>query len=297
MKELTIVYPKLIFKGGTSLSKCYDVIDRFSEDIDFAINFGEISSGKGIKKENGLLRNTIIEVGSRLDFILVNEGEQYSGSDLNQFLFKFDNVTSHIESIHTREHILVETMKVYKSFPFEEMKATNYITKFLELEEEIEIIKKYELQPFTVMTQSIERTFIDKIFAICDYYIENNSERHSRHVYDLHMIYQSGQIVEEDIQELFHVIAKVRRDSRRDSDDNPSAEIGFQLVVKLNEIISTGFYQDDYESNTKGFIAKSKEIPYVEIINSIKELIKDEWIPREILSSEIESTRELEEVK
>jgi len=30
---------EIIFKGGTSLSKCYDVIDRFSEDIDLD-NFG-----------------------------------------------------------------------------------------------------------------------------------------------------------------------------------------------------------------------------------------------------------------
>lgn len=28
----------LIFKGGTSLSKCYDVIHRFSEDIDVSIS-------------------------------------------------------------------------------------------------------------------------------------------------------------------------------------------------------------------------------------------------------------------
>lgn len=30
--------PHLSFKGGTSLSKCFKIIDRFSEDIDIAIN-------------------------------------------------------------------------------------------------------------------------------------------------------------------------------------------------------------------------------------------------------------------
>lgn len=30
--------PDIIFKGGTSLSKCYHVIDRFSEDIDLSIS-------------------------------------------------------------------------------------------------------------------------------------------------------------------------------------------------------------------------------------------------------------------
>ncbi|MFT8391080.1 MAG: nucleotidyl transferase AbiEii/AbiGii toxin family protein [Sporolactobacillus sp.] len=30
-------YPRIVFKGGTSLSKCYHLIHRFSEDID--LNF------------------------------------------------------------------------------------------------------------------------------------------------------------------------------------------------------------------------------------------------------------------
>ena len=34
LKELVSVSPEIIFKGGTSLSKCYHLIDRFSEDID-----------------------------------------------------------------------------------------------------------------------------------------------------------------------------------------------------------------------------------------------------------------------
>ncbi len=30
--------PNLLFKGGTSLSKCYKIIDRFSEDIDITLD-------------------------------------------------------------------------------------------------------------------------------------------------------------------------------------------------------------------------------------------------------------------
>ena len=35
--ELTKRVPGLVFKGGTSLSKCYKLIDRFSEDIDITL--------------------------------------------------------------------------------------------------------------------------------------------------------------------------------------------------------------------------------------------------------------------
>lgn len=45
----------IIFKGGTSLSKVYDLIDRFSEDIDLIIDrhllgFEELDSKSKIKK-------------------------------------------------------------------------------------------------------------------------------------------------------------------------------------------------------------------------------------------------------
>ena len=38
LKELVARQPNIIFKGGTSLSKCYHLINRFSEDIDLNID-------------------------------------------------------------------------------------------------------------------------------------------------------------------------------------------------------------------------------------------------------------------
>ncbi len=37
LQELQREIPNMLFKGGTSLSKCYDLIKRFSEDIDITI--------------------------------------------------------------------------------------------------------------------------------------------------------------------------------------------------------------------------------------------------------------------
>ena len=38
LKLLAQVEPRCVFKGGTSLSKCHHVIDRFSEDIDITFS-------------------------------------------------------------------------------------------------------------------------------------------------------------------------------------------------------------------------------------------------------------------
>lgn len=37
LKRIVEAVPNIIFKGGTSLSKCYKLINRFSEDIDLNI--------------------------------------------------------------------------------------------------------------------------------------------------------------------------------------------------------------------------------------------------------------------
>lgn len=50
------------------------------------------------------------------------------------------------------------------------------------------IIEMFDLKPFNIRVQSIERTFVDKIFAICDYYLGQRIEEHSRHIYDLYKI-------------------------------------------------------------------------------------------------------------
>jgi len=50
----------LSFKGGTSLSKCWNLIERFSEDVDIAINrefFGFIGNTYTINQINKLRKS------------------------------------------------------------------------------------------------------------------------------------------------------------------------------------------------------------------------------------------------
>lgn len=47
LKQLAKAKLKCVFKGGTSLSKCHHVIDRFSEDID--ITFSDRLTPRNVK--------------------------------------------------------------------------------------------------------------------------------------------------------------------------------------------------------------------------------------------------------
>ena len=54
--------------------------------------------------------------------------------------------------------------------------------------EQEDLAKEFDLMPFEITTQAIERTLIDKVFAIFDYYLSNKVEQHSRHLYDIYKI-------------------------------------------------------------------------------------------------------------
>lgn len=61
LKRLSMECPECVFKGGTSLSKCYHVIDRFSEDIDIAFS-NKLSQGMRKRLKN----DTIVGMGKEI---------------------------------------------------------------------------------------------------------------------------------------------------------------------------------------------------------------------------------------
>ena len=58
----------LVFKGGTSLSKGFNIIERFSEDIDLAINHSFFDVEKTSKSQRDKLRKNGPEVYPRNPF-------------------------------------------------------------------------------------------------------------------------------------------------------------------------------------------------------------------------------------
>jgi len=122
-------------------------------------------------------------------------------------------------------HILLETIVVYQPYPTEKRPITKYVTKYLREINRLDLIDKYDLKEFEMTVQSIERTFVDKLFAMCDYYLENKVDRFSRHIYDIHMIWQSNLI---DINSINKFIENVISDRQIYGDRNLSAKAGMR---------------------------------------------------------------------
>lgn len=120
--------------------------------------------------------------------------------------------------------------------------------------------------PFPIRTQTIERTFVDKIYAICDYYMEGKVDRHSRHLYDIYKIYGRMEISDK----LRELIPSVRA-SRAELPICPSAGEGISINALLTEIIDKNVYKKDYKDITEGLLFEP--LFYEEALSGLKAIV------------------------
>lgn len=266
---------QLVFKGGTSLSKCYRAIDRFSEDIDLAVLTldAQVNASKRRK-----LKELIVSTSTDLNMEISNFEEIHSRRDFNSYLIKFDNLFD-LES-DIMSHVIVETIVVYQPFPTIIKEVSNFITNYvLEIKRE-DIVEKYQLEPFEMLIQSVERTFIDKIFAICDYHLNGTYDRYSRHLYDIYMIWNSSML---DKNLLVEIIPNVISDRQRFEDRNPSCKKGSNPIEILLDILRSEVYRNDYLNITSKLIYNS--VSYEECVDTMHEIIASGIIPDVIIDS------------
>ena len=161
---------KCIFKGGTSLSKCYPgSIERFSEDIDLTFLGMDLSDSlcdKNIKKIEKIMTH-----GAQTSKI----PEERSPRSKSMYVW-FGNEDNKIK---------LEIGSSVRPDPYSKKTLKSYIHDFLEELGEKEDIIKYELTAVTLNVLNIERTFIDKIMSVKRHAIGGSLYKKVRHIYDV----------------------------------------------------------------------------------------------------------------
>lgn len=262
LSELAKRLPNLMFKGGTSLSKCHKAIERFSEDIDLTLDQYHFTQGNKRKVKYALL-----DACNALGFKVLNEEKTRSRRDYNNYEIQYPIRYS---AKDVKPVINAETVYIQKAYPDEIMPVTSIIYDYLKANGNDAVIEKYEdLQPFEIRVQTLDRTFVDKVFAICDYKISNTITRNSRHIYDLSCLL--GRVrLDGNLREL----AKEVRADRRLHERCYSAQDGVDVPKILEEIIGSEIYKDDYETITAAMMYKDKYLPYEEAIKSLERVIE-----------------------
>lgn len=259
LKKLAEKASSCVFKGGTSLSKCYHVIDRFSEDID--ISFSDALT-QGQRKK---LKNTVIsEISKELGLPISDWERTRSRRDYNCYTFSYEPLEGYVpESLV--QGVKMEVSLGALSFPTVKFPVDSYVYQFLSEKNKV-LIEKYGLEPFVMNLQSLERTFADKVFALCDYYMNGRIKRNSRHLYDIYMLYPKLD-KSNSLNQLIHDV----RLHREKMSVCPSAKKGIDIEEVLQKIIDEKVYYDDYQNITQYF--QLKQVSYEEIVGVLYEVL------------------------
>ena len=185
----------LVFKGGTSLSKCYKLIQRFSEDIDLNLE-GEKRPSTGQRRR---LKEGIVSTIDEFGFALRNPDQVMSRRDYNRYVIDFPSA---FDFAALKPVLIVETSVFLRAYPSRKMEAASLVYDCLKREGRNDLIERYALEPFALNVQAVERTFLDKLFALGDYCLAGKVMEHSRHLYDLYKL-SAVVAIDEPLKALF----------------------------------------------------------------------------------------------
>jgi len=284
---------KIMFKGGTSLSKCYKLIDRFSEDIDLSLNMADLGF-TGEKAPHNIATNESKSVAKRAIESLKTAGEEFvkdkilillsetlnkdllSQEDWDLLIDKdnAENILFHYpKSLEDDEYstnqyvkpvVLIETGTKSEHIPLEQVKINSL------LEDAIPKIKSNAL----INVLSPKRTFWEKVTIL---HAENNinrvervKKRLSRHLYDIVMLYRNeiGLDAAKDI-ELLKLVSKHKEFYyRSNAAKYNEAKPGTLNIVPKGEISEA--FRLDYEKMRDMFVGEV--IPFNIIIEELESL-------------------------
>ncbi len=257
LKALRDKIPGLLFKGGTSLSKCHKIIDRFSEDIDLTLDNDHYSQSKKRKANKA-----VIEACDELGFTVANREfvEKHSHGNYNVYNIEYPIL---FPSNDIKPYLKVEMVFIQKAFPDEIKPADSYIGSWLINNGNSDAAGQFDLLPFQIRVQSLERTLVDKVFAICDYYLRDEESRNSRHIYDISRI-----LTKVEINNKLKTLVESVREVRKPNKTSLSAQDGVNVPELLKKIVDSEFFKKDYINSTEKLLIKP--VKYDEAIKSLE---------------------------
>lgn len=223
----TLPYAEHIaFKGGTSLSKCWNLIARFSEDIDIALSREFLGFGGELSKtqiSDKLRRAACSFVRGKMQY---DVKEALLAQGIRQDVFSVDVVITPVTTVDP-EVITVTYQSLYDVSPY----IKNTVKLEISGRSMVEPVEKkfinaaidahfpnapFAEDPFEVNAVIPERTFLEKVFLLHEEFHKDvvRVERMSRHVYDLAMMMDSERKIADravNNEELYRTVLEHRR--------------------------------------------------------------------------------------
>ena len=179
----------IVFKGGTSLSKCYSIIKRFSEDIDLVVIKNDVDTGSDLKRR--LKDITTIIDRSILEIVPDHTNTNKKGS-IRKIVYSFPKVGLGGKYGEVKDDITLEVSHLGNFEPNVTKPIRALIADYINSTPNIELITQFGLGDFEVKALAVERTFCEKIISLIRFsYTESpitDLSNKVRHTYDLTLL-------------------------------------------------------------------------------------------------------------
>jgi len=257
----------LIFKGGTSLSKAFNLIQRFSEDIDLGIDReylgfeGDLSKGQ-IRK---LRRVCHTFVSTDLSELLQNQLTAY-GIDSSLYEMIVENTQV---SDQDPETITVNYQSLFDDLPYLPKRVLIEVSAWSLIEPNQEVAIKsmideyysetdFAEQEFTVNATNPQKTFLEKLILLHEEFQKPEDKirhlRMSRHFYDIGKILSSeyGQAALQNTKLFESIIAHRRVLTPLKTTDYEALTLQEINIIPPNEFLEK--YKSDYKEMQSSMI-------------------------------------------
>lgn len=218
-------------------------------------------------EQTGVMTQAIVESVEEFGMTIENLDEIRSRRDYNRYVIVYESVIP-LESSALKSAVLLETSYTAVSFPIVILPVRSYIGDMME-KEAPQLLEGFRLLPFSMKVQGIDRTLADKVFAVCDYYLQGKVEKHSRHLYD---IYKLLPLVPQN--DNFRKLIEEVRAVRAKSNSCLSAQNEMDISLLLRKIIEEKAYKNDYDNLTMQFL--EEQISYETVIKTLEEIADSE---------------------
>ncbi len=179
---------KVVFKGGTSLSKAYRLTNRFSEDIDIAVVDVNSFSGNQLKM---LIKRLSKDMASELEEIVIPNVTS-KGSRFYKAIYKYQNMIGLTSSVVKTGQLLIEINTYANPYPYIKHEISSFLADYLTKINRQDLIEQYEMQPFEINVLDKRRTLVEKLVSLIRFSFEDDVVKSLsskiRHFYDLYYL-------------------------------------------------------------------------------------------------------------
>lgn len=232
------LYPnQVIFKGGTSLSKGWKLIDRFSEDIDLFLNRGAFDPQLSNRKVDEKLEEIENHVSKHIGLTFLSNLKQRKRGVSRNSYFSYNSHFSISDAIKNR--VFLEMGIRSGNYPTQTVELSSYLSQFLR--DKNETLNAEDESTFSMLLLHFRRTFVEKLFAIHSKVVKSQKDEsaigtNARHYYDLFCLAQTSEVQEmlhsEEYNEIKQDCDRIRRDMFKDEVEPPN-EMKFANSIAL----------------------------------------------------------------